>query len=50
LEGAVIAARDEYNQTYYGKPVRPVEILVKGDVSIPRSAKLRQALADAARQ
>jgi lipid-binding SYLF domain-containing protein len=50
LEGAVIAARDEYNKTYYGKPVRPVDILVKGDVANPRSAKLRQAVAEAAKQ
>jgi lipid-binding SYLF domain-containing protein len=47
LEGAVIAARDEYNKTYYGKPVRPVDILVKGEVSNSRSAKLRQRLAEA---
>ena len=50
LEGAVIAARDEYNKTYYGKPLRPVDILVKGDVSNPRSAKLRNAAAEAAKQ
>ena len=50
LEGAVIAARDEYNKTYYGKPVRPVDILVEGDASNPRSAKLSQAVAEAARQ
>jgi len=50
LEGAVIAARDEYNATYYGKPVRPVDILVKADVSNPRAAKLRQALAEAAKR
>jgi SH3 domain-containing YSC84-like protein 1 len=49
LEGAVIAARGEYNKTSYGKPVRPVDILVKGDVSNPKAAKLREALAEAAR-
>jgi lipid-binding SYLF domain-containing protein len=50
LEGAVIAARDEYNKTYYGKPVRPVDILVRGEVNNPKSAKLRQALVEAVKQ
>lgn len=50
LEGTVIAARDECNKTYYGKPVRPMDILVKGDVSNPRAAKLRNAVAEATRQ
>jgi len=48
LEGAVIATRDEWNQDYYGKAVRPIDILVKQTVTNPQSAILRAALARAA--
>jgi len=47
LEGAVIATRDESNRNYYGKEVRPTDILVKRAVSNPHSAGLRAALARA---
>ena len=48
LEGAVIAVRDESNRHYYGKEVRPTDILVKQAVGNPHSAGLRAALARAA--
>jgi lipid-binding SYLF domain-containing protein len=48
FEGAVIKTRDEWNQTYYGKPVRPIDIFVKRTVSNPGSADLRAAVAKAA--
>jgi lipid-binding SYLF domain-containing protein len=38
LEGTVIAARDEANAKYYGKPVTPIEILSR-KVSPPAGAK-----------
>jgi lipid-binding SYLF domain-containing protein len=44
LEGAVVAVRDSLNRTYYGKDVRPIDIVVKKDVSNGRSAELRGAL------
>ncbi len=47
LEGAVIAVRDESNNTYYGKDVRPVDILMRRDVSNSHSARLRAALTKA---
>jgi lipid-binding SYLF domain-containing protein len=47
LEGAVIAVRDESNEHYYGKEVRPTDILLKRTVSNPHSADLRSALARA---
>ncbi len=47
LEGAVIATRDEWNRDYYGKDVRPTDILVKQTVTNPQSAILRAALARA---
>ena len=47
LEGAVIATRDEWNQDYYGKAVRPIDILVKQTVTNPQSSILRAALARA---
>ena len=49
LEGAVVAVRDESNRNYYGKDVRPTDILVKRTVSNPHSAGLRVGLARAAR-
>ena len=48
LEGAVIAVRDEENRHYYGKAVRPTDILVKRTAENPQSAGLRAALARAA--
>jgi lipid-binding SYLF domain-containing protein len=48
LESAVIATRDEWNRDYYGKEVRPADILVKGAVMNPQSADLKAALARAA--
>jgi len=49
LEGAVIAVRDEENRHYYGKDVRPTDILMMRTVSNPQSSGLRAALARAAR-
>ena len=43
LEGAVVAVRDSLNQAYYGKDVRPADIIVKQDVSNRKSAELRTA-------
>jgi lipid-binding SYLF domain-containing protein len=48
FEGAVIKTRDEWNQAYYGKPVRPSDIFVRRSVSNPGSAELRTAVAKAA--
>lgn len=48
VEGTVIAIRDESNRHYYGKEVRPVDILVKQTVTNPHSADLKAALAHAA--
>lgn len=50
LEGAVIAVNDEYNQTYYGRAVRPVDIFERKDISNPQSANLRDRLAGASRR
>lgn len=44
LEGSVVAVRDSLNRAYYGKGVRPVDIIVKQDVSNSRSAGLRETL------
>lgn len=44
LEGAVIAVRDESNRHYYGKEVRPLDILMMRTVSNPESAGLRSTL------
>ncbi len=44
LEGSTIAVRDSFNQAYYGKPVTPVDILVKGNVTNPQAAPLVKAV------
>ena len=43
LDGAAVAVSDASNQAYYGKPVRPVDIVVKHSVSNPASAPLQEA-------
>jgi len=49
LEGAVVAVRNEWNGAYYNKPgVTPTDILIRKDVSNPRSAKLIAAVSKAA--
>ena len=49
LDGTVIKVNDDFNKDYYGKEVRPVNILVQKDVSNPRSANLREGLYKAER-
>jgi lipid-binding SYLF domain-containing protein len=48
VDGAVIAVRDEWNSTYYGKVVQPSDILVRQSVSNPHAASLIAAVAKAA--
>lgn len=45
VDGSIIAVSDESNTAYYGKPVRPTDIIVKQSVSNPKSADLRSAAA-----
>ncbi len=47
LDGSMVKINDDFNKAYYGKSVRPVDILVKKDVSNSGSANLRKALAKA---
>ena len=44
LEGSVVSVRESLNRAYYTKDVRPVDIIVKHDVSNRRSAELRESL------
>ena len=44
LEGSVIAVRDKLNEAYYGKTVRPVEIIVQQKVANKGSAALRASV------
>lgn len=46
LEGSIIYADDDSNKAYYGKKVRPVDILVTKSVNNKHSAGLRQAIMD----
>lgn len=45
VDGSVIAVSDDSNTAYYGKPVRPTDIIVKQSVSNPKSTDLRHAAA-----
>ena len=49
LDGSVIKVNDDFNKDYYGKAVRPVDILVKKNVNNPGSARLREGLYKAER-
>lgn len=44
IEGAVISPRDKWNNDYYGSPVGPVDILIRGSVSNPQADQLRSAM------
>ena len=48
LEGSVLAVRDGLNEAYYGKAVKPVDIIVKKNVSNPGANDIREALHKAA--
>ena len=48
LEGAVLSTRDKWNETYYGKAVSPVDIIVKRSVSNPGSKALLESIAKSA--
>jgi len=45
LEGAVVKVRPKYNTAYYGKEVRPVDILVTRNISSPHADQLRNSVA-----
>jgi lipid-binding SYLF domain-containing protein len=49
LEGSVVAIRDSLNEAYYGKAVRPVEIVVEKKVSNNGSAQIREGLRNKAK-
>jgi lipid-binding SYLF domain-containing protein len=43
VEGATVTVSNDSNTAYYGKAVRPTDIILKGDVSNPKSLPLREA-------
>lgn len=48
LDGTVVSTSDEWNQAYYGKPVLPPDILVRGTVRNAGGGKLVGAVAGVA--
>ena len=44
LDGAVIAVRDSVNDAYYDKRVKPMDILIRHDVTNPQAAGLIQGV------
>lgn len=50
LEGAVIGIDDGGNKAYYGRDVRPADILVTADVTNPAAQGLRDDVAEAAKR
>jgi lipid-binding SYLF domain-containing protein len=45
IDGAVIATRDGWNEEYYGRSIRPIEILFGRSISQPHADALRSELA-----
>ena len=45
MDDSIVTLSDDSNAAYYGKPVRPTDIIVKQSVSNPKSADLRNATA-----
>ncbi len=45
LEGSAVTVSDDSNEAYYGRPVRPIDIILKGDVSNHKSLPLRESVA-----
>lgn len=50
LDGTVITIDEKGNQSYYGRPVTPVDILVKHSATSPDSASLLKAAAAGAKK
>jgi lipid-binding SYLF domain-containing protein len=48
LKGAIVAMRDDWNDAYYGKAVSPTDILIRHQVTNPKSKELVDAVANAA--
>ena len=44
FEGSALAVRDSLNKAYYGREVRPIDIVLKKEVSNPDSSALIEAL------
>ncbi len=49
IEGSVITPRDSYNIAYYQRNVRPVDIIIRRNVSNPHSRALIEAVSGACR-
>ena len=43
VDGAFVSVSNDANQAYYGKPVRPTDIIVKKEIGNPKSLPLRAA-------
>ena len=41
VDGAFVSISNESNEAYYGKPVRPTDIIVKKEIGNPKSLQLR---------
>ncbi|MFY4727830.1 lipid-binding SYLF domain-containing protein [Nitrospira sp. BLG_2] len=43
LDGSMVTVSNDSNKAYYGKDVRPTDVIVKKDVGNPKSIELREA-------
>ena len=43
IDGAFVSVSNDSNEAYYGKPVRPTDIIVKNEIGNPKSLHLRAA-------
>jgi lipid-binding SYLF domain-containing protein len=48
LDGTVLTAADDWNQSFYGKKVLPPDVLIRGNVKSAQGDKLRAEIAKAA--
>jgi lipid-binding SYLF domain-containing protein len=44
VDGSVVGSRTSWNQAFYGTPVSPADVLIKGSVKSPDAAALLQAV------
>jgi lipid-binding SYLF domain-containing protein len=49
LDGTMVTINGKWNQAYYGKPVTPVDILVRHSATNPGSGALIEEVANAAK-
>jgi lipid-binding SYLF domain-containing protein len=50
LDGAIIAVSNEYNQSYYGERIRPIDVISQKTIPNPKSSSIRSQLFEASKK